>query len=392
MNKSLRKDDIVNTPFVATKEWELSNTLNTDVILSEAGNPIAVEFVSYGSGDGNPVWDTSCNIAKEQQEIDRVNYREGERRSGIFYSDTEPTNADGTYKRLVYAQIKGIFYNKYRDPTKMWGMEYIDFEKSQTKKFLSDNIRLFDIPQVIFGEKILENSVFITDNTLDNDYLINDDGFNNLIAGTNIFLRFQETYPFVNVFESGSNDLCKNYLNFSPPLTSVLTATLIDTPYVELNWTDAGNETGYVLERSTNSGSTYSVLAYPGTNVLTYNDFEVVVNNMYWYRVYSFNTFGNSDYSNTCSILIPSDFLYDLTGSLYISGPYDTFESYTSGSVPTNGGFGWSGSWVSRTLGAPGFIYVVAEDNLTGSGYTSGSFLNGLNGGDGWGGPWSSSL
>ena len=309
MNKSIRKDDVVTIPFMATKEWELSNTLNTDVILSEAGNPIAVEFVSYGSGDGNPVWDTSCNIAKEQQEIDRVNYREGERRSGIFYPDTEPTNADGTYKRLVYAQIKGVFYNKYRDPTKMWGMEYIDFEKSQTKKFLVDSIRLFDIPQVIFGEKILENSVFITDNTLDDDYLINDDGFNNLIAGTNIFSRYQETYPFVNVFESGSNNLCNDYFDFNPPLapTALTAAVAPTTTSVNLNWTDnSNNEDGFVVERSSSvSGSIFSTVGYTGINISTFVDTPVSYSTWYSYRVYAYNSFGTSSFTNIASVLIP---------------------------------------------------------------------------------------
>ena len=89
MNKSLRRDDIVNTPFAATKYWELSNIFNSDLVLSEAGNPIAVEFVSYGGGGGFPTFDTSCNVAKEQQDVDRVNYREGVKRTGIFYPDEE---------------------------------------------------------------------------------------------------------------------------------------------------------------------------------------------------------------------------------------------------------------------------------------------------------------
>jgi hypothetical protein len=572
------------TPFTTAKNWSLDNTGNDDLIMTEDDFSLALEFIDFGGGIDNPTLNTSCSLALEQQEADAIHYREGLKLTGNFYPGQDPTNVDGTYKRVVYAQIKTTFYNEYRNPTKMWGIDDIDFELAKTKKYLADQVKLFDIPQIIFGERLVEKSVELFDNTLDDSFTIADDGDGNLIASKNLFSRFQEIGDFANVFQTGSNNLCDDYLNFNIPIAPVLTATLVDTtPYVALAWTDAVNETGYVLERSINSGSTYSVLAYPAANVLTYNDAAVTINTIYWYRIYAFNAFGNGPYSNTASVLIsnppvapsnlsaslqddpltpqvyltftdnssnelgfymersnnsgssfspeatlapniswsydtdviveggttywyrvrawniygssswsnvatqsvwnppaapsdltaslsgssssflnwvdnsynevgffvqrapgtgstfatiqtvganitessdwttvvgstytyrvcayngygsssftntasitiPSDFLYDLTGSLYISGPYDTFESYTSGSVPANGGYGWSGSWQSVTLGAPGFILVVAEDNLTDSGYTSGSVLSGLDGGNGWGGPWSADI
>ena len=194
MLKSLHKDDTQLTPFVVTKNWELSNVTNEDLILMEHsgsdGPPVALEYLDY-TPEG-PMIAYGCNIAKEQQDLDKVQFRDGVKLSGIFYPDTDPTNPDGTYQRVVYSQVVNMFYNTFRDPTKMWGLEEIDFEKSQTKKFVADRFKLYEIPQIIFGEKMLEYSVTLFDRTTDNDYVITDDGHNNLFAGPNIFSHQQE--------------------------------------------------------------------------------------------------------------------------------------------------------------------------------------------------------
>ena len=211
MLKTLTKDDTTTTPYVATKNWNLSNIANEDIVLSEAGNPIAAENVDY-SPTGTQA-NYNCNIAKEDQELDLARYREGLKISGLFYPDQDPLNIDGTYKRMVYTQIKTMFYNNFRDPTKVWGTERLDFDTSQTKKFLSDSIKLFDIPTNIMGQKIVEGSVSIIDNTLDNDYLITDDKNCNLFAGTNLFSKQQELGDFANNFQSGSNSSCDLYFS-----------------------------------------------------------------------------------------------------------------------------------------------------------------------------------
>ena len=54
-----------------------------------------------------------------------------------------------------------VYSNNYYNPTKIWGMEEIDFEKSQTKKFVSDKFKMFEIPRAVFGEKIIENTVVL---------------------------------------------------------------------------------------------------------------------------------------------------------------------------------------------------------------------------------------
>jgi hypothetical protein len=209
MLKTLCKNDITITPYVATKKWESSNVANEDVVLAENGNPVAVEYINYFFDYVET--GSFCSVAKENQENDLTKYREGLKKSGLFYPDLESTNNDGTYKRIVYNQIKTMFYNNYRDPTKTWGLEKIDFNTSNVKKFLSDHIRVFDIPTIIMGENIVKNTIVLSDNSIDSNYSITDDGDGNLFAGTNLFSRRQEIGDFENKFVTGSNTLCYNY-------------------------------------------------------------------------------------------------------------------------------------------------------------------------------------
>lgn len=226
MLKLLHNDDTQNTPFVATKYWALNNVLNEDSILMEHsgsdGPAVALEYLTLlpnvAVTASNP-----CNIALEQQTNDKARFRDGTKITGIFYPDTDPKNLDGTYQRVVYAQVVKMFYNDYRDPTKIWGLEKIDFDTSKTKRFLSDKFKMFEIPQPVYGEKIIPNTVIMFDKTTDNDYEIKDDGNCNLFAGTNLFAHQQELGNYFNQFISGSSGACDYYYGITgsnPPPTS----------------------------------------------------------------------------------------------------------------------------------------------------------------------------
>ncbi len=217
MLKLLHKDDTQTTPFVVTKNWGLSNVTNEDSILMEHsgsdGLPVALEYLVLLPNYA--VTASACNIALEQQHDDLARYRSGLKLSKTFYPDTDPTNLDGTYQRVVYFQVVNMFYNDYRDPTKMWGLEQIDFDKSQTKRFLSDRFKMFEIPQPVYGEKVIPNTVTMIDRTTDNNYVISDDGNCNLFAGTNIFAKQQEIGNYVNHIISGSSVGCDYYYSTS---------------------------------------------------------------------------------------------------------------------------------------------------------------------------------
>ena len=103
-----------------------------------------------------------------------------------------------------------------------------------------------------------------------------------------------------------------------PAAPTNLTATPATGPTrVNLSWRDnAGNETGFVVERSTNAGA-FVQIAAPGArtgtgNTVTYSDTTVVVGNTYAYRVAAVGVGGPSAYSNTATaslvvLLAPSN-------------------------------------------------------------------------------------
>jgi len=216
MIKLLKQYQIQVTPFSSTKMWNLNNNDNDNLLLfestgSEDGMPLALEFIDYGDGTQNPIDNYSCSIALEQQSNDLVTSKLGLNTNGIFYSNTDPINDDGTYKRSIYHQVKTMFYNVYLDPSKIWGTENIDFQLSKTKRNLSDQFRLIDIPRNVYGEKIIPKSIIMYDNTTDNNYVVTDDGNGNLFAGTNLFSHQQELGEYRNVFSDMSSSYCNYY-------------------------------------------------------------------------------------------------------------------------------------------------------------------------------------
>jgi aqualysin 1 len=75
----------------------------------------------------------------------------------------------------------------------------------------------------------------------------------------------------------------------------------VTTSSIDLNWTDnASNEDGFKVQRSLN-GSTWSDIATLGVNATSYSNTGLSSGVLYYYRVYAFNTGGNSGFSNTAS-------------------------------------------------------------------------------------------
>lgn len=82
-----------------------------------------------------------------------------------------------------------------------------------------------------------------------------------------------------------------------------LTANRISISEVGLNWVDKStNEDGFKIERKTSS-TQYKLIATLNPDITSYRDTGITVNQTYTYRVYSFNTVGNSiTYSNEVTI------------------------------------------------------------------------------------------
>jgi hypothetical protein len=91
-----------------------------------------------------------------------------------------------------------------------------------------------------------------------------------------------------------------------PATPSGLTATVMSSTQIKLSWKDnSSNETMFKIERKTGSGS-FSQIATVAANVKTYNNIGLKANTTYSYRVRSYNSLGNSGYSNTVTVTTPA--------------------------------------------------------------------------------------
>lgn len=389
MIKTIKKFQIKLTPFNATKEWQMSTSNNQDLLLMDdtsslEDEPVALEFIDYGSIEDTASIDNfECDIALEQQPDDLVNVRTGLKVTGLFYPDKDPINKDNTYKRMVYTQVKTMFYNMYRDPTKIWGATNIDFDLSKTKRKINDEFKLYDIPTNIYGEIIVPNTVTFQDTSLDDFFLITDDGNGNLLAGQNLFSHRQEIGNHANVFTVGNSSFCDVYFGISPgPIilppsgSSVLTVT---SGSAILSWSYSTNdENGFNIERSINGLSYNNIFVLSNPSSRSYTDTSVTSSlsgQEYWYRINAYNNGGVSPYSNTASIIFTSSsgsgpdplawWTLEETGN---SNRVDAvnaniLQDFSSG--PQKAGI------VSRAIGKIGFATSMS---ISGSIFTNGNF------------------
>lgn len=99
----------------------------------------------------------------------------------------------------------------------------------------------------------------------------------------------------------------QEYFDGPAALPPVAPSSLIATSgsgAVGLSWTDlASNETGFRIERRTDSSGPWTFLATVGPNVTTYTDTAVAAGATYLYRVAAFNAAGNSpQFSNEATV------------------------------------------------------------------------------------------
>jgi hypothetical protein len=206
MLKQIKKTDVTTSPFRATKAWELFNVQNPDQIVLEQDSEtsIALDYIDYITG--TPLLNRDCNIALEQQTEDMAVYEEGLSGSNSrFDPNTSEKNLNtGTYKTLLYNQTYRAFYNNYRNPTKIFGMENVDFPRDKTNLYLADKFRMFTIPRFAMGDKISPGSVQFEDTSFDDNVDVRDDSNGNLNAGTNLFSKVQEVRSIGNSVLTGS--------------------------------------------------------------------------------------------------------------------------------------------------------------------------------------------
>jgi hypothetical protein len=101
---------------------------------------------------------------------------------------------------------------------------------------------------------------------------------------------------------SDSSEAANPSVNIPNAPTS-LSSTLNSPTIVNISWSDQStNELGFKIERKVDGGN-YILIATVGPNVTTYQDVSLSLSSSYTYRVYSYNSAGNSSsYSNIVNI------------------------------------------------------------------------------------------
>lgn len=93
------------------------------------------------------------------------------------------------------------------------------------------------------------------------------------------------------------------------PSPSNLTATLLPSAEVQLDWNDINPyEIGFSIERGTDAEN-FNQIASVSENVTTYIDYDIENGNYYYYRVKAYATSIESDYSNIDSTWVGYSFV-----------------------------------------------------------------------------------
>lgn len=140
MLKEIPKSDIIVRPLKVYKEWTLDE------------NDISPIFGKNGDG-------TLIDL-----DIDEV--------------------SNGFNKKVVYASIKSQFYNNAATASLLTEVGRRISYASTNERVLEDDIAVFSIPQIYYGEGIKVGTVVLQDEQLGRTYT--DDGYSNLVYGNQI--------------------------------------------------------------------------------------------------------------------------------------------------------------------------------------------------------------
>lgn len=141
MIKEIPKSDIVVRPIKVYKEWTLDEN------------------------DISPIFAQSASL-------------------GAFDDENDP-KSEGFSKVSLYNSIRAQFYNNPETSSVLFEVGRRESYTSKDERVLEDEIAVFAIPQIYYGEGIKPESVSLEDETLNRVYT--DDGYSNLIdSGSNI--------------------------------------------------------------------------------------------------------------------------------------------------------------------------------------------------------------
>ena len=87
-----------------------------------------------------------------------------------------------------------------------------------------------------------------------------------------------------------------------------LTAAAVSSSKINLTWQENNTlEAGFKIQRSTNAGATWILKDSVGANITAYTDSLLTQNTIYHYRIFAYNLYNNSSYSN---VAFDTTFIY----------------------------------------------------------------------------------
>lgn len=221
---------------------------------------------------------------------------------GAASSEVLPANTNGWAEFTAYATKHERYFGL--SATDISATNNIDYA---IKLSSDDNIVVWEgsLNRGTFG-KVTDGDVLRVARVSDTiKYMKNDSIFyeSNLLSTSSLL---------VDVCFYHSNGAIQNgMISFGTPVTIPakplnLTGTAGSTS-VYLNWLDGSdNEEGFRLERSVN-GSPFVEVAHVGMNSRSYTDTALNISTRYSYRLLSYNSAGNSEYSNTVTLTTKED-------------------------------------------------------------------------------------
>jgi hypothetical protein len=203
MIKFFKNEDLIFTKYSISTEKISNNIVPTSLVAGTSGTfrfPIKLNVRECnnnksGSCDESLV-DNAYFLQVNNNLNDSLNFQIGKKSdpsvvfyesSSIYYDPSEnPINRDGTYKRQVYNTTKNMYYNDYNNSYNQFGFDGLDTSNAQLT--LSDEFSSLKLNIKSTGNRILQNSIKINNQSGDIIAYIIDDGNNNLILSGSYFI------------------------------------------------------------------------------------------------------------------------------------------------------------------------------------------------------------
>jgi hypothetical protein len=135
------------------------------------------------------------------------------------------------------------------------------------------------------------------------DWVVTSVNVNNVGRYNSIAIDSKD-YIYIPYNDYANYDLKCATNNPRPVAPSDLTATVISSSQINLNWVDnSDNESVFKIERKTEEAGIYEEIDMVREDVTAYSDIELGAGVTYYYRVRASNEFGDSTYSNEASAI-----------------------------------------------------------------------------------------